>query len=436
MSSTSVGRNPSVGRGTSGGRGERQTMRRGSLLRLATAAVVCATAVLCCCRVDAQRSGSWERKRKELVERAIVGAGVTDQRVIQSMLDTPRHEFVPPNLRRQAYFDMALPIGASQTISSPFIVAYMTQSLDPKPTDRVLEIGTGSGFQAAVLSPLVKEVYTIEIVESLGRRAARTLRRLRYDNVTAKVGDGFQGWDEHAPFDKIIVTCSPEKVPQPLVDQLREGGLMVIPAGRRYQQTLYLMRKQGGKLKAEALRPTLFVPMTGAAEERREVQPDPANPQVVNGDFEQPPQRKNFVPGWYYQRQLAWESTADSSETNHFVQLANQEAGRPSHLLQGLAIDGRKVAAVKVSFRLRLEEVTPGATRDDRAMVAISFYDEHRRDLGMFWVGPLQGTRDWHRLSKRIEVPRTAKEAILRLGLFGATGRLAFDDVRIEPTPR
>jgi protein-L-isoaspartate(D-aspartate) O-methyltransferase len=119
---------------------------------------------------------------------------------------------------------MSLPIGERQTISSPFIVAYMTECLDPQPTDRVLEIGTGSGYQAAVLSPLVKEVYTIEIVESLGKQAAQTLERLDYRNVHVKVGDGYLGWPEHAPFDKIIVTCSPESIPQPLVDQLREGG--------------------------------------------------------------------------------------------------------------------------------------------------------------------------------------------------------------------
>jgi protein-L-isoaspartate(D-aspartate) O-methyltransferase len=383
-----------------------------------------------------QRADVWERARRKLVEEAIVGAGVTDERVVRSMLQTPRHEFVAPHLRAKAYYDMALPIGASQTISSPFIVAYMTQSLDPQPTDRVLEIGTGSGFQAAVLSPLVKEVYTIEIVESLGRRATRTLRRLGYDNVTVKVGDGFLGWPEHAPFDKIIVTCSPEKVPQPLVEQLKEGGLMVIPAGRRYQQTLYLMRKKNGQLESEALRPTLFVPMTGAAEERRQVRPDPANPRIVNGDFEQEPIRENFVPGWYYQRQLTWETQSESGETNHFVQLANEDPGRPSHLLQGFAIDGRQVAALQIHLRAALESVRTGPTRDDAALVAITFYDENRRELGHDWIGPLRGTRDWHPLTKRVRVPREAKEAILRLGLFGATGRLSFDDVAIESVDR
>ena len=131
--------------------------------------------------------------------------------VLQSMRTTPRHEFMTPDTRDLAYYDMAVPIGHGQTISPPYIVAFMTAQLDPQPTDRVLEIGTGSGYQAAVLSPLVKEVYTIEIVEPLGQRAAQTLQRLGYENVFPKIGDGYAGWPEHAPFDKIIVTCSPER---------------------------------------------------------------------------------------------------------------------------------------------------------------------------------------------------------------------------------
>src|SRR5262245_29327016 len=178
--------------------------------------------------------------RKKMVEDVILGTGIQHPTTVEAMRKTPRHEFVARQFRDKAYFDMSLPIGSGQTISSPYIVAFMTQALDPQPTDRVLEIGTGSGYQAAVLSPLVKEVYTIEIVPELGRQAERTLKRLKYKNVFVKVGDGFQGWPEHAPFDKIIVTCSPEDVPQPLVDQLQEGGLMVIPVGERYQQTLYL----------------------------------------------------------------------------------------------------------------------------------------------------------------------------------------------------
>ena len=150
----------------------------------------------------------------------------------------------------------------------------------------MLEIGTGSGYQAAVLSGLVKNVYTIEIVKPLGERARQTFKRLRYKNVETKIGDGYQGWAEHAPFDKIIVTCSPEEVPAPLVEQLREGGRIVIPLGERYQQTLCSMIKQDGKLVVESSEPTFFVPMTGRAETLRAGQSEPPLTALVNGDFE------------------------------------------------------------------------------------------------------------------------------------------------------
>ncbi len=169
--------------------------------------------------------------RTALIENVLKPGGIKNKDVLKAIADTPRHEFVPDDLKDQAYTDRALPIGESQTISSPYIVAVMTEALQPKSTDKVLEIGTGSGYQAAVLSPLVQSVYTIEIVEDLGNATKALLDRLDYDNVYPMIGDGFQGWKEHAPYDKIIVTCSPDKVPVPLVSQLKEGGLMVIPVG-------------------------------------------------------------------------------------------------------------------------------------------------------------------------------------------------------------
>src|SRR3954463_8183944 len=228
----------------------------------------------------AQSLRDWRRLAGEMVDKEIVAAGVKNERVVKAMRDTPRHEFVPLGEREHAYLDMALPIGNSQTISPPFVVASMTEAIDPQPTDKVLEIGTGSGYQAAILSPLVKDVYTIEIVDELSKHATRTLKRLHYDNVHTRSGDGYKGWPEVAPFDKIIVTCSPEKVPQPLVDQLREGGRLIVPVGERFQQTLYLYRKVKGKLEAQPLTPTMFVPMTGKAESQRAVLPDLANPKL------------------------------------------------------------------------------------------------------------------------------------------------------------
>jgi len=378
----------------------------------------------------------FQAARDRLVESRIATAGVTNKGVLHAIRRTPRHEFVPPSQLPRAYFDMALPIGHSQTISSPFIVALMTEALDPQPTDKVLEIGTGSGYQAAVLSPLVDHVYTIEIVRELGERASDTLARLDYGNVSTRIGDGFLGWPDAAPFDKIIVTCSPESVPQALVDQLAEGGVMVIPVGQRYQQTLYRMVKVDGQLRREALRPTLFVPMTGAAEENRNVLPDPANPVAVNGDFESLAEGaeaslSEFVPGWYYGRQVT-QSTSDAAEGQQFARFRNETPGRNSHLLQGIAIDGREVSQIRLSGQVRTSDIEKGPTADAMPMIAISLYDEQRRDLGTFHLGPFRGSRAWREHSRLVRIPYQTREAILRVGLFGATGRADFDDVQIE----
>ena len=372
-------------------------------------------------------------RRKRMVQDFVVGGGITNQRVVNSLEQTPRHEFVPRASRRLAYEDMALPIGDKQTISSPFIVAFMTQSLDPQPTDRVLEIGTGSGYQAAVLSPLVKEVYTIEIVEELGKTASKTLERLGYGNVHTKIGDGFQGWEEHAPFDKIIVTCSPENVPRPLVDQLRVGGQIVVPVGLRYQQILYVMRKdKNGQLVREALRPTLFVPMTGTAEENRQVQPDPLHPQISNGGFEKPALDSGFVPDWYYQRQTTRLRDPTAPEGHHVLRIHNTEPGKPGFALQGFAINGREVARLEVSFALKCDQVQRGRSNDELAAVVITFYDRNRAQLGNRWIGPFQGTTPWRTEKVVIRVPREATEGILRIGLFGAVGTIDFDAVDIK----
>ena len=200
--------------------------------------------------------------RQHMVETQIKGRGVTDSRVTEVMSSVPRHEFVPENYRTHAYEDHPLPIGYGQTISQPYIVAFMTEQLRPQPTDRVLEIGTGSGYQAAVLSKLVAEVYTIEIVKPLAQRAEMDLRRLNYSNVKVKAGDGYKGWPEHAPFDAIIVTAAPDHVPQPLIDQLKEGGRMIIPVGGHEMQQLYLLEKHAGKLTQRAVLPVNFVPLT------------------------------------------------------------------------------------------------------------------------------------------------------------------------------
>lgn len=195
-----------------------------------------------------------------------LGRGITNARVLMAMGRVPRHEFVPLQMRALSYLDCPLPIGYNQTISQPFIVAFMTEQLDPKPTDQVLEIGTGSGYQAAVLAELAAKVYTIEIIPDLANRAAADLKRLGYTNVFVRTGDGYKGWPEVAPFDGILVTCAPDKVPPPLITQLKEGGRMIIPVGPAWNQELVLLQKRADKLERRAVLPVRFVPMTGQAQ--------------------------------------------------------------------------------------------------------------------------------------------------------------------------
>src|SRR5213079_381407 len=206
--------------------------------------------------------GDLARERQRMVQEQLMPRGIHERRVLAAMAKVPREEFVPLESRAASYEDGPLPIGYDQTISQPYIVAFMTEKLQPKPDHRVLEVGTGSGYQAAVLAELVADVYTIEIVEPLAKNAEATLQRLDYKNVHLKVGDGYQGLPEEAPFDAIIVTCAPDHVPQQLTDQLKDGGRMVIPVGERFAQQLYLLEKQNGRLRESAVLPVRFVPMT------------------------------------------------------------------------------------------------------------------------------------------------------------------------------
>lgn len=205
--------------------------------------------------------------RHDMVRTQLAARDIADSLVLQVMTEIPRHEFVPPPLRAMAYRDHPLPIGEDQTISQPYIVAFMTQALELEAGDRVLEIGTGSGYQAAVLARLVAEVYSIEIIPSLGDSARELLQRLGFDNIAVRIGDGYAGWPSKAPFNAIMVTAAPNHVPPALVEQLAEGGHLVLPVGDQYQELLRLS-KRDGKVHAESLLPVRFVPMTGEAQRR------------------------------------------------------------------------------------------------------------------------------------------------------------------------
>jgi protein-L-isoaspartate(D-aspartate) O-methyltransferase len=204
--------------------------------------------------------------RARMVESQIAARGVRDTRVLEAMRTVPRHLFVGADLKEKAYEDHPLPIPGNQTISQPYIVALMTELLELSPEDRVLEIGTGSGYQSAVLSMLCREVYTIEIVPELARESRDRLAKLGYENVTVREGDGYRGWPEKAPFDGIIVTAAPARIPQPLLEQLAPGGRMVIPVGEFLQELKVFTREADGRITEKDIIPVRFVPMTGEIE--------------------------------------------------------------------------------------------------------------------------------------------------------------------------
>ncbi len=223
--------------------------------------------LITCPALRASEENTLEIKHRIMIEKDLKARSINDPMVISAMERVKRHLFVNENRTKKAYEDYPLPIGEGQTISQPYIVGLMTQSLKLKSSDRVLEIGTGSGYQAAVLAEIVKDVYTIEIKEKLAQKADMLLSSLGYINISVKTGDGYYGWKEYAPFDAIIVTCSTEKIPPPLIRQLKEGGKIILPLGREFKiQNLILGTKKGGKIKKESVIPVRFVPMTGKAE--------------------------------------------------------------------------------------------------------------------------------------------------------------------------
>jgi len=216
-----------------------------------------------------ETSGDEQRdERERMVAEQLAARGIRDERVLAAMRRVPRHRFVDPDEARHAYEDRPLPIGQGQTISQPFVVAFMSQALELSGDERVLDVGTGSGYQAAILGELAREVWSIEIVAPLAESARQRLSALGYENVHVRCGDGYLGWPEHAPFDAILVAAAPDHVPQPLVDQLALGGRMILPVGKSDQELVLLRRTQAGVVQEEVL-PVRFVPMTGLAEERR-----------------------------------------------------------------------------------------------------------------------------------------------------------------------
>ena len=371
----------------------------------------------------------WAETRRRMVEYEMVAAGVKDPRVCDAMRATPRHEFVPASLRRYAYFDIGMPIGEGQTITSPFVVAYMTEQLHPQPTDKVLEIGTGSGYQAAVLSGLVAEVYSIEIVEKLGQRAAKTLSRLGYDNVKTKIGDGYQGWPEHAPFDKIIVTCSPEKVPKPLVEQLQGGRppggspRAAVPAnpvpvhegqgsppGRAFAADV--LRADDGPSRARAGR----AGRGGRARVGQRRLPGRPGRSAGRLVLRPPGQGRKQRPD------VRWQ-------VPHIPE-RRRRAARP-----GLA-SGRprwpQAREVEISLWVRGERLQPGSLPGQHPGLVIVFFNTNREAIFREGIGPWSGTFDWVEKRLRMKVPTTARLASVEVGLWGATGQVSVGPIALK----
>lgn len=231
--------------------------------------VLLAVLLPACPEAKPPQTGDLAAQREAMVEEQIKARGISDPATLEAMRTVPRHEFLPARLRKEAHMDYPVPIGHGQTISQPYIVAFMTEAIRPRPGEKILEIGAGSGYQAAVLAQMGAEVYTVEIVEPLAELARQNLERLGYESARVMHGDGYRGWPEHAPFDAIIVTCAPDKIPPDLIAQLKDGGRMIIPVGGGMNQELVLLRKEGGNVEQQSVLPVRFVPMTGEAEGAR-----------------------------------------------------------------------------------------------------------------------------------------------------------------------
>jgi len=385
--------------------------------------------------VELAEGHSWEAERARMVEEVAAAEAIRSSRVLEAMRETPRHEFVEKRWRPWAYYDMALPIGQGQTLTPPSLVAAMTEQLEVQPQHRVLEVGTGCGYQAAILSRLAQTVHSVEIIGSLSRRAKGTLRKLQCTNVHLRIGDGFRGWPEKAPFDRILVTCSPEAVPPPLIAQLADGGRLIIPLGAPYQQKLYRFTKVGGGLVREVLMPTGFVPMTGEAEAGRTERSDPRRASLVNGDFERLDSETGQLAGWYHQRQLTHQRSGEAPGGGAYVTFSNRVSGRRAQAAQAFPIDGHRLRSLRLAGWVQGEKIELGTGKHQSGAVVVAFYDRNRDLIGQELVGEWVGTFDWRPFTGRTAVPKAAREAILLIGLHGATGRLSLAALSLEPEP-
>ena len=449
--------------------------------------------------------------RNRMVQRHLVERGLKNPRVLDAFRTVPRHRFLPPKTQRQAYDDESIPIGEGQTITPPYDVAFMTEVLDPKPTDRVYEVGTGSGYQSAILSRLVKDVYSIEIHAPLSKRATQVHKDLGYTNIHTRIGDGYVGWPEAAPFDAIIVTCAPTKVPQPLFDQLKEGGRMVIPIGDRFNQMVHLIIKKDGKrvdqrAEADIVRaddgprsgrggrrptrggavqegfrqgrsPAKMTTGTGSVPTRERQTPRsrrddvgssccigrvglrscwqascgtawrscfaqeelierPGPPPVDNLEADE---NKDGVPdGWYNARDVKW-MTEGGAPVGPALRSLRVHSARPAGAAEPrLRCRRPQDRGDRPWLWIRQNNIQVGEREGDEPGLMIDFLGVRAPppvSRGIF--GPwTHSVRDrWTRVAKRIPVPPGTKDAIMSVGLMGATGTLDFDGLTVDLIP-
>lgn len=375
---------------------------------------------------------------RKMVEREILPQHEwEDPIVLSAIMRTARDRFVPASYKKTAFRDLAVPLGRSRYQQAPSLLAYMTEELDVRPDEKVLHIGTGSGYYTAVLSLLAKEVYTVELDETLGNRASQTFEKLAYTNIYTKIADGYDGWEEHAPFDRIVFTCSPETVPEPLVKQLREGGVMIVPLGEPFRQVLYRCKKKGEELQKEFLLPYPFELMEGEAQSRRQTKPDPERPELSNGHFER--FHENGEPyGWFSMTNAIVREVPDAPEGRHFLKLEvnsfSSDEARFARAEQSFALEGKNVSRLHLEAFLRGDRLETLSARNVRASASMILlcYDESDRLLQRYDLAPVSGSFDWKAFQCEISVPKKTKKATLILTLSDRTGTLEFDALSVR----
>ncbi len=404
-----------------------------SLLALPTS--LCLTLWLMSFQPAAAQSGLREllEARRRMVNEEISAQGIENERLLTAMREVPREQFLPLSKRNLAYLNVAVTYGDGHIILPPLVTAHLIEQVDPQKNDKVLVIGSGSGYSTALLSRMCREVDAVEIDPVVAKSAEETLARLKYTNVRMRIGDGFEGWKEHAPYQRIIVECSPENVPQPLVDQLAEGGMLLVPVGDEFDQTMHLCKKENGKLSTLSLWPTLLLPMKGKAEELRSQSDKPRDPTLLNSGFEElVPQTKDVPAAWVYVRQGRAIADRSCPEGNNSMSFTNVTPGVVATAIQAFPVDGKKISELGIACKVWGMDIRPGQTRQQLPRVEVRFFDEKRRLVGGDWMGGWNMSFTWIKKDHVFAVPRLAKFAVIRIGLGGATGEIKFDDFKLE----